>query len=127
MQAALKDVIYRYDGESGLTKGAVYSQITSNFDYYSKYKIGDTGADSAWGGREKNDTFPLNVPGKYDVQGGSLTWKLDWKFTKLGTLTFVKTWKSTFTFNIPEGGVEVIGAQLVDNVVTVDDGAEVKF
>lgn len=127
VQAALKDVVYRYDGESGLTKGAVYSQITSNFDYYSKYKIGDTGADSAWGGREKNDTFPLSVPGKYDVQGGSLTWKLDWKFTKLGTLTFVKTWKFTFTSNIPEGGVEVIGAQLVDNVVTVDDGAEVKF
>lgn len=128
VQAALKDVVYRYDGESVLTKGAVYSQITSNFVDRSLYKIGDTEVNSRWKFQDKNEQFPLSVPGKYDVQGGSFDYlKLDWKFTKLGTLTFIRTWKSAFTFNIPEGGVEVIGAQLVDNVVTVDDGTEVKF
>lgn len=132
VQAAQKDVVYRYSGDTTLTKGIIYSQLTSNFDYYSRYMVDGTEVSVDWGTTKKNDPFlPIVESEKYIVKGG--TWIWTWKYTEIGTLTLQKTWKAVFSSNIPEGGIEVVNPSAsvqfdtANNTVIADDGTTVKF
>lgn len=112
MQAAQKDVVYRYSGDTTLTKGIIYSQLTSNFDYYSRYMVDGTEVSVDWGTKEKNDPFlPIVESEKYIVKGG--TWIWTWKYTEIGTEVVN-----------PSASVQFDTA---NNTVIADDGTTVKF
>ena len=112
-----------YNGDDTFKKSDIYRLVRNNFGSYARYKIKSGNVENeitTW--VLSADRFEISDSGKYDVSGTSgLRW------SALGTLIFQKTWNAAFSFNIPEGGVEVIGSTLSDNVVTANDGDTVKF
>lgn len=120
-----KRYIETYNGDDVFTKKQVYNLIRENFGKYTRYKINGGEYDneniSTWA--LDSGKFKISDSAEYAVSGASTfgSWSV------IGTLIFQKTWKTTFSSNIPEGGVEVIGSTLTDNVVTTDDGTMVKF
>ena len=122
VQAAV-DYTVPYNGDDTFKKSDIYRLVRNNFGSYARYKIKSGNVENeitTW--VLSADRFEISDSGKYDVSGTSgLRW------SALGTLIFQKTWNAAFSFNIPEGGVEVIGSTLSDNVVTANDGDTVKF
>lgn len=140
VQAAQKDVVYRYKGDVSFTKGEVYKQITSNFGSgYAYYELAGVGVkctaevSASWGLLDRVDPSGITVPGKYKVTGANYNWKLNLERTDLGTFSFIKTWDTSFSSNISEGGIEVVNPSesvqfdAAKNIVTADNGILVKF